>query len=68
MSPEDLSNKLDTLHRRVSELARGWSGGPAKESVEQLRAALEELRVADEELRQQNEELTAAHLEVEVER
>jgi PAS domain S-box-containing protein len=67
MSPEDLGNKLDTLHRRVSELAQGGLGS-ADESVEQLRAALEELRVADEELRQQNEELAAAHLQVEVER
>ncbi|HEX6406975.1 MAG TPA: ATP-binding protein [Gemmatimonadales bacterium] len=67
MNPEDLGNKLDTLHRRVSELA--WGGlGSAEEGVEQLRAALEELRVADEELRQQNEELAAAHLQVEVER
>jgi PAS domain S-box-containing protein len=66
MSPEDFGRKLETLHRRVSELTGG--AGAAGESVEQLRAALEELRVADEQLRQQNEELAAAHLQVEAER
>ena len=45
MSPEDFGNKLEILHRRVSELAGGV--GSTGEGVEQLRAALEELGLAD---------------------
>jgi PAS domain S-box-containing protein len=66
MSPEEFGHRMETVHRRVSELAGG--AGQSEEYVEQLRAALEELRVAEEELRQQNEELATAHLRVEAER
>jgi PAS domain S-box-containing protein len=66
MSPEELGNRLDLVHRRVSDLSN--SADADTESIEYLRSVLEELRVADEELRQQNEELATAHLQVEAER